>query len=979
MRKIKKIRNFILVPLLVLNLIVFHFSPLFALAQENNFDDTQQTQQENTTAENSNNDQTENVFEEGESTSEENNFEESNEASTEESQEDREEPIIETGDVNIQIESENDVNSNTVDTQQDEAENVIENTDKAEEILNNNDEGTSTEEETPTEDSGNEELGCEEQAEENCELDPAKVEVLNENESQVENNIVIKGQTGQNSIENSSSSTTTIETGDANVVVGLLNNVNSNIVDSDVSQLLFNIFDQLKENIDLSDEISTSSQSNCATFTKEVCSTSTECCVNLSNLNQNQGEIENNILIEATTGENEASCTENVFIKTGDANVSANIFNLLNTNLVDSNWTQFIINVFDNWMGDLIFPGKEKMEEFLNTQNDKCEDTCQTLISNQNEGQIENKVFVEANTGENKAKGASSTIETGDAAAKVDISNIVNTNLINQNLFFVAINNFGNWKGYVFSLSPSLEMTEDIQGVKIFNLDLEEVKNSSGNLSNNSSEIENQNSGNIENNIIINVLTGKNSATSSTGSVIIETGDANVLANIINVLNSNIVQSNILSGSINIFGNWEGDIAFGRPNLWIGMKAITPHHPAQPGDTITFTLTFMNIGDADATQVRIISDYDERYLEIVDAGGGVIIDNPGEIQWEIGELPVASSSFVSFSAVVKQEIPYGITTIFSTSTISSFEEDWDSENNIDVISIQISRPFPTSPVVWNPSLPKLEITKTHNLESFIYPGDNIDFKIVLYNNSESPAYNVVVSDILFYENEAIKTFSWELGKVLPHEEINIEYTVALGSEALPGIYTNVAEANGSDHKRGSISSSLASTTFEVKLPGEEIEEEIKKEEEELKEKQKETPLSSVEEFISSLPEKLIPEVAAQETSTPETMPEEIFPSFEKGTFERFLDLMLAAIGNFFNFENSCWFFFFSILILIALYLLTEKKTKIKKLILLIILIAFILFYIFAKKCLKLIVIEFVLLILSVGVTYWKTKKRKETL
>ncbi len=815
MQESNRLKNFILIPLLIISLVGFNFYPFL-------------------------------VFAEGDGVVTEGVVIENNEDTQ-----------IVTGDSNTEVNLENTVNSNLTELNGDDS------SDGESEPLEN--------------------LECEE-----IDVTTSSTDVVfniaNDNEAEVENNIETEEETGDNEIDQSEGDAI-IDTGDINLVVGVVNTVNTNVTGSDFSQLLLNVFENLEEDIDLSDQLmGISSLENCYSPME---------CFDLNIVNDNQGSIENNILVDASTGENTAQSIDgDAIIKTGNANVAVNALNILNTDIIGSNWTQLIINVFDNWTGDLVFPGKGKMQGFLNQKPRSCEGDCgDTNIVNSNEGEIENKVHVQANTGENQSNGNSSIIRTGQANAEVNLLNIANTNLYDKNWFFVGINNFGNWKGNVFSLPPGLEMSGDSNSVQIYNLELEDVNNPTedfdNNTSGNSLNIVNENTGIIKNNIIVNLSTGENSAISSNGQTTIETGDANTLTNIANLLNSNIVGSNWLLGTVNILGDWNGDLAFGRPDNWIGGSVASSHNPVSPGETITYTLTYINNGDADATQVMIIDDYDEAHLSIIDTGGGIIIDNPGEIQWDIGTIAVGGSGSVSYSAVIDPEVPYGTTYLTNQATIDSFEEDFNNEDNIEILSIEVYRPLPVASVMLGfsspSSSPKLEISKTHNVDDFVYSGSDVDFKIVLYNDSDSSAYDVVVYDTLRNDaSEAISTSHWDLGEVFPHEEIIIDYTAAIGSEFPAGFYTNIAEALGFDSQGNPVSSPEASSTIEVRaaeVPPDETEEveeisleEIEKELKEMKDKirkireeiERLSHPSPVEEFTSSLPKQLISEVLAAE-------------------------------------------------------------------------------------------------------------------
>jgi cytoskeletal protein RodZ len=79
------------------------------------------------------------------------------------------------------------------------------------------------------------------------------LEVENTNAAAVENNLLGVAETGGNSIEGSGQSI--IKTGQGNVVIGLLNTVNSNFTGSEFSRFLYNIFGNSEGNIDLLDKI----------------------------------------------------------------------------------------------------------------------------------------------------------------------------------------------------------------------------------------------------------------------------------------------------------------------------------------------------------------------------------------------------------------------------------------------------------------------------------------------------------------------------------------------------------------------------------------------------------------------------------------------------------------------------------------------------------------------------------------------------
>lgn len=646
--------------------------------------------------------------------------------------------------------------------------------------------------------------------------DGINADVANNNEGEIGNSIAAEGNSGSNAITNSQGDAS-IDTGKVNVVVGLVNAENTNITSSSLYQILLNIFENSGNDINLSGQIGGGLPANCPS--------GGECSSISSVANNNQGTIDNIILIDASSGNNQTSSgSGNASIRTGDVNVAANVFNLLNTNIMGSNWYNLIINIFGDWSGDLVLPGKAKMQAFTNSSGSSgvCTENCGSSVSNASVGEIENNVGIISDTGSNEASGNSSIIRTGDANSQANIMNIANTDITGGNWFFIAVNNLGTWEGQIYSLPPGFGAAGDSGDIRIYNVAMDDLAEgdsagSGANVQNGNSNntgasgVSNTNSGAIKNSIIINVLTGRNLA-SGTGSATIETGNANAFANIINVLNSNITGSNWLTGMVNIFGNWKGNLVFGRPDLWLGLSATKSSDRPRPGDTITYTLTYTNKGDADATDVAIKSDFNDQYFSVANPGGG-IVNSPGEIWWNIGKVPVGGVGSVSYSVTVDPEIPFGLSSSNSHAVVVSLEKDWNIEDNTDAISTEVYRASPG----WIPPSPNLQITKTRIGDGPIYAGSSIDYEIVLLNDSDGSARNASVTDNLFDKwGQTTNAAKWDLGEVFPHEKITIKYTLEIGPDVSAGSYTGIAQAEGYDYYWNLEKSRQISSVVEIK-------------------------------------------------------------------------------------------------------------------------------------------------------------------
>lgn len=785
-----KYKQFILIPILIISLAVFNLPALLVMAEE------------------------------GEATTE---------------SEEPEISYVVTGGAQTEADVENIVNTNVTDLTDDEEEEIIEEEVVEEEVVEEEiveeeeiiEEETAEEEETIEE----EEVVEEEVVEEDEEND-VSVEVTNDNEAVIENDVEGEANTGGNSVCGNDNHAL-IDTGDAEAVANISNVANTNVVGSNFWFYLSNFFGDLMGDVHF-DGFWGDGQNydSCGLID----------CVNpLEVSNNNQGSITNNVELYALTGNNSADGNYgHSFINTGRARAMVNVSNFLNTNIVGSDWLMSVFNSFGNWQGNLVFPGTEAVDEIIN--GDEAEGN-QVLVSNDNEAVVENNVEVIADTGSNSADGnwGGALIETGQAEAEANISTMANTNIFGSNWLMVAVKVFGQWDGEIFksSLPEGVSWLRTPDGVILFNDDWDE--SSEGWFEEDEEEItslemNNNNFGEIINNLEVVASSGNNSASGNGGSGEINTGDASAIANIANFVNTNIIGQNWLMGLINIFGDWQGNLSFGQPNLWLGLSAVVPGGSPYPGDIIDYTISYLNAGDAEATDVTLVVDYDNNPF----CGSCLMMENmgtghngqSGQISWQIDSIPVGGSGSVTYSLEVNPDISVGEWQLNNTAQIGSLEDDADGQDNSDILSLLINvvdHPWPTAGPTEGTmgakeggqgsgdGLPLLEISKTNDTEGFVSPDELINYKIVLDNQGDGSAYDVVVIDNFTYNGSAeiIETNSWQLGEVFPGEEIIIDYSLVINGWGQAGYYTNTVQADGFDIYGQPISSNQASTTVEL--------------------------------------------------------------------------------------------------------------------------------------------------------------------
>jgi uncharacterized repeat protein (TIGR01451 family) len=104
--------------------------------------------------------------------------------------------------------------------------------------------------------------------------------------------------------------------------------------------------------------------------------------------NNNDAFLRNNLNLNADTGHNEANRL-NAEITTGNALIETDIFNMLNTNITGKNWYFGVINIFDTFTGDIIFPRADVAVNIDSDKNEvKSNDTFTYRIQYTNVGQL---------------------------------------------------------------------------------------------------------------------------------------------------------------------------------------------------------------------------------------------------------------------------------------------------------------------------------------------------------------------------------------------------------------------------------------------------------------------------------------------------------------------------------------------------------------------------------------------------------------
>jgi len=638
-------------------------------------------------------------------------------------------------------------------------------------------------------------------------------DLTNTNSASTSNGAEVETQTGANTATDEA---VVIDTGDALSYANVVNLVNTNIVDSEGMMLFFT---QLlgQSNVDLRELFSTFTDSGTTTTGCEygICDgADTE--LNISN--GNDATINNDVVVRATSGENSASGDASL-ISTGDAYAAANVVNMANTNIIGSNYLVLTFNNFGDMIGDVVLPNSEVLLSLFGARLGGG--GADLTVGNDNTASTTNNVNATADTGGNTASSTGeSVVSTGDANVTANITNLLNSNILGDS-FSLLFRVSGDWNGDVHGLPEGMSWTQTDEGIMLFN----DPAGSDSTVPY-SGDIENTNTANITNNVDVSAVTGDNFAEGSDFAGI-ETGDATAAANITNIANTNVLGRNWALLIFNIFGDWTGDITFGRPDLWLGTSA-SAGNPSEVGSEVEYTFTITNFGDVDAKNVSLESLFKDSHLSFTSA-----IDELKEkadrmsARWDIGTVKAGETVEVTYTATVDETIPFGETPLPLEATVSTEQTEDNLDDNTDVVTITGYRSSGGDGSGAPESMPaKIDIEKSVSATSTT-PGETVSYTIEVENVGGRAYYSMLVDTIYDEDGTVITEQTWDLGTIKTDEVITVTYDVTFSDEVTPGTYENAAEVYAM-HESYSLrhateyKSNTASVDLEVRGPQPEV-------------------------------------------------------------------------------------------------------------------------------------------------------------
>lgn len=581
-----------------------------------------------------------------------------------------------------------------------------------------------------------------------------------------------------------------IDTGEAVATANVYNEANINIFSENYVSEILNISGEHIGDIDLLEKFQELLGNALANGETEENGT----LVEVSNINESN--LENTLSAFANTGNNSIEGM-NGNIATGNANAASNLVNYVNLNITGNNWLFYAINIFGKWVGDLIAPGEGLLEV------PEVSDSALSQVINENAADVENSVETLAATGDNIITGEGS-VSTGEAFAVTNIKNIVNTNIVRNNWFFLMINNMGSWKGKVFGWDGGNSISN------IFSYDFD-VFDSDNSFLGSIFSVYNKNMARVSNSVSAFANTGDNSIKGEDSDI--STGNASAWSNIFNLINTNITGNNWMFSIVNVMGEWEGDAVFAYPDLKISIS--DGMDDASPGEELSYSVEYENVGQAACEDTKVYLGLPEYFSYKSDNTGANYSSESGVMVWELSGLEPGEKGAFIVKGELSDEFPEGETTLMAGAGIATSTKEIESGNNSATDKTKVANYSVVNYVEYPKIDPEIKITREVSPGTTFRQGQTVVYSMIVENEGDSPVYNLIVEDELRNEIGSVGILQWPIGEIEEGESFLIQYQIAISSFAPLGTYTNWAVAYGNDLYGEEYESKKATSQIEV--------------------------------------------------------------------------------------------------------------------------------------------------------------------
>lgn len=587
-----------------------------------------------------------------------------------------------------------------------------------------------------------------------------------------------------------------IESGDAVAYADVINQINTNVVGSEVAIYLVNDFNGEWANLDINGMWKKLGEGKGVVTIKS----GSEGDEILIISNWNAAVINNQVVVVANSGNNEVRGGGEVLIVSGKATAIANVINLVNSNIVGSQLFIGIINVAGEELGDIVLPNPESFK------NSDTNNSSSGTVNSSNQVEVNNEVKVEAKSGDNSENQVDlALIESGEAQSLANEVTVANLNVEASDQLWLQVNLLGGGEGKVYNWSYPGSVEEFSGDTLFFILNGENCLECGGG----SVLVSTQNQAEINNRILVEANSGGNQIEEA-GSGEIRSGTARAVANLSNLINLNIQGSNWFWGIINVIGKWKGDIVFAYPDLAVSLSA--DRDKGRSGEEVLYRVDYGNLGDEGIEEAELEIELPAEMSYVDDDSGSEALQEGNKLKWKITNLLAKSGDSFYLKLRLGDSQERRETELRVAALISSGKIESNLDNNRSSWAT----------IIWYPSDEgskseggKIEVEAKNNVNDYVLPGDTVTFQIKVKNSGEKKIKEAVLVHEIFDEKGNL----WSSNQIyLGDIELNKEGLINFGivmAEA-GGKYYSQTWIKGKDEKDNEIYSNIAETSFEVK-------------------------------------------------------------------------------------------------------------------------------------------------------------------
>jgi len=481
-----------------------------------------------------------------------------------------------------------------------------------------------------------------------------------------------------------------------------------------------------------------------------------------------EGEIETDDALSVTEIENEVNYTE------VDSTVQMHTLNIFTSGDVKMS--------FDPWVvADKIFGDIGYTEPVTNV----------AIYEGGNYAILENDVHSVANTGDNYINtDGDSVVTTGDAYSLVNLLNKVNTTIIGSTLHIVSINIYGEVHGDII-------LPEGLPDVGKSSCCIEDLSTS--------------NEATVVNNVVSHSNTGENSViqTDEDGESQIQTGDAQSVVNVSNLINRTLVDVDFFALYVNNLGTWLGE--------FVGWNDVVDFFGTWEGSSNSDCQGC--VGGVNQTNQALVTN---NISSLANTGGnssesGSSTITTGNAYSVVNLINIINSTIINSRGFI------GFINIFGTLAgdiggESKFEADpaiggpgFDSNESPKNKSANHSEGDGNTRETGG----ELEVYQTNNVNDHVYPGDTVTFSAKVQNPGSGKVYGVILVIDLYKDGEMVGGAEFELGDIDSRKSIKVITGMTLSDQIAGGPYAAHAYAFGTVGPDESEVSGYADSFFRV--------------------------------------------------------------------------------------------------------------------------------------------------------------------